>query len=372
MAPDGSPVQPPDEKEPMNPRIARRPRPLGALLLSLVGLVVAAPVSAASDVSFHVVLDTCRVEGTGAAGSQLRVVHRSPGIAAEGITTTVRPDGTWAVCFDDLIEVADRVIIRDHGNAIGAVTVPDLRLQSNRYKDTVTGRAPAGSAVTLDIAECPFGTDGCQAVGQLTPVPGSDGSFILPLVAVLDLRGGHRLDLTWKGPDHSSVTRRSWVGRVVARLGDARVTGSAGAPGPMWINLFDDDGPVASTHGVAAPDGTFSIVMRDQDDHLVPVADNAPVEVEGAARVHMRARMSIQVLAGLVDGIVGRCMPEADVRLRLRSPSGGSPAVRRTTADIDGHYAFGNLGLDQHHQWTAEVTCRGIQGDLSIGTKRLP
>ena len=220
--------------------------------------------------------------------------------------------GSFKGCFDAGVDV---------GNILGAHTqslsrrwqVPDITVHVDRANDTVTGRAPAGAALHVELRRggngfLPKGSGSADGLADL------HGRYTMDLAPALDIGAGMVGYLTARiGADEvDTVGNALWV---VTQQGQPNVYGFAG--GPLHFELRGSGGLVRATADAPGnnQDHLYMVLLLDRQGQLVYPRPGDHLLVSGTD--HANLLIPDGSLNGRVGThtVYGRCMPGVDFDL---------------------------------------------------------
>ena len=200
----------------------------GLLLTVWAPGVAAAPRPLTVSVSIG---DTC-VYGQARKNSFVKVIVRDPAgnVLLRGVGDTAAY-GQWSVCgYGYPIQAGDKIkaLVIETGQS-RTFTVPRLTIDTDRVAETVSGKAPAGSMVSIEVA-----TPGASSVGLPeydmieSVVAGGGGAYSFDFSTDgIDLIGGATASATWTtAGGNVQVLRQTSVPGLSVAIGSAQFGGA--------------------------------------------------------------------------------------------------------------------------------------------------
>jgi hypothetical protein len=325
-----------------------------------VGAVMAAaiwtPASAQAGVSFDLTIGSNCLRGTASApaGSQIHLALDSADGLRHGLQhAKVALDGTWRACLNLSINAGDNLTARTESGAHRIWRVPLVSATVDRSTNVVSGRAPAGAPVHLEIEPVgnAFATQG-HAVADV--VTGTYRHFRHDFTGELDIGGGMYVTAA-ASLGRDTVRADAFTLWVWMQRAQPVVHGYAG--GPIELVLQDPGGVIRATAHVDLA-GPFYVILADLDGN--PVYPR-PGDVINVPQVRDGA---LVVPHGEENGdpstntIFGRCMPKVVWELGVHTGVGGmTDGTGHFSADFTGH------GLVRDNQFL-DIFCHYATGDL--------
>ena len=235
----------------------------------VIGLAVAAPVSAASPtIRFGVDIGSvgsCLILWS-TPGETAKLVWRDANGALKAQATNESTDGLWFYCPNNLaVAVGDRLKLTDE-TSTRTFIVPDLSVRLDRVNDTFKGTGPAGRTVRVNY---PQGLFADVAVTHSARV-GQDGKWSFHPTN-FDIMGGLWATVTWRSPNDDRVTASGVAPNITVTLDKPRFFGYARPNSDVEVTL-DDGGPIALGSAASDLDGRYEGRFREGDGDLRPVA----------------------------------------------------------------------------------------------------
>jgi hypothetical protein len=260
---------------------------IGSALLLTVGApaVMAAPRPLTVNVA---VGDSC-VSGTARKNSFVKVVVRdAAGSKILREVSDTGPSGDWQVCgygYPILTGARVRATVFETGQS-RQFTVPKLTIATDRVSEVVSGKAPAGSTVSLEVS-----TAGASMVG----LPEYD--FVQDVVASgsgtyshdfsgdgIDLIGGTLATATWRSAGGAiNVWRQTYVPGLAVVIGEAQFSGVFKPNAHLGIVVSHNSSEVATGDAVADPfyGGQISGQFVDADTEPYAIQPGDEIDAPG-------------------------------------------------------------------------------------------
>lgn len=320
----------------------RRTRPAlhDRLLLLAILLALLLPVapggsrdaSHAQDLSDIVVrLDTATVSGRTAPAARITLRVLRAGEELGSWSAAAREDGAFAIAarrFEGAMPVAfqlragDVLLLDVNGGDPSHIEVPELSVHVDAETGTVFGAGPAGHDVEIE-----WFADGARAMG--TTRVGPDGAYRLGVEAVAANRRplwgrvyvlldeGQRVALPWSLPS------------VDLWLGGATLSGVAAPDETLDVVLRDGAGRhLAAGTGHASGDGRYHSPLVDGLGQPVRIASGDELLLRTRAQTTSRIVPQLDVTVDVaLDLVSGRTSPGVTLRLLLERRDGIAPVA---------------------------------------------
>ncbi len=329
------------------------------VLASLIALPVS-PVSAAPKITFHVTIGSSCLDGTAPAGKRVHIVLKTPGGQLRGTDDeTVRSDGTFNACpAGDLITGlfgglnGGDVITARVGTLVRTWTVPRVTAQIDRASDVVSGRAPAGTHVTVSIAEiapsAPLSASPTAGPNDLTVVANAKGEYRADFAGAVNIVGGDPVMVAAAfGADGVAIT--AITPYLLVTAGSNILYGSAGSDLPVDFALRTAGGTLrAQAHTQSLLLGIFIARLVDPSGSAVYPRRGDWLTASFASDAFLK--IPDWKLAGdkKTEMVTGRCMPRSAYAVQIygRGSDGyTTSAGKGGTTAADGSFRWNLLGL---------------------------
>lgn len=334
------------------------------------------PALAGPFVGFSVTIGQASFEGTANANTTFEVIVTGKDGAEKGReTVTADADGDWSFPggLDANVEIGDVFRAKSGQSTIERFTVPVLSVAGDRVADRVSGRAPAGSILSVGLVLCPVAgasSDLCSATS--------------PVEVTSNARGRWALDLSGSAPDGGDGIRAVWVsGRdrvtipaifpsLVVTPGAARLEGIF-RPEARTSATLERGGQVAARARIRGFGwyGVIYTLLRDAGGapEKVRVGDRVSAGIAGDARLRVRA-ISATVTESSAAA-TGTCLPNRAGVIQGRLTAIGSFFAVAFTADGAGDWsATLPSPADVGATWT--VLCATPAGDVLRASGEIP
>jgi hypothetical protein len=231
--------------------------------------------------------DSC-VTGLARKNSFVKVVVRDPsGFVKLRQAADTGSYGEWQACgFSYPIVTGDTIkaTVFETGQSRSFV-VPKLTIDTDRVSEVVSGKAPAGSHLTLEVS-----TSGASVVGlpdydeTRSLVGAGNGTYSYDFSTdYIDLIGGALATVTWQSAGGNvQVQRQTYVAGLSVTLGEAQFSGAFKPNAHLGIVVKHNGTQVATGDAVADPfyGGEISghFVDSDTEPYAIQAGDriNAP------------------------------------------------------------------------------------------------
>ena len=318
----------------------------GIALLVATLLVTAAPlsVSAARATTFDIELGFWCVQGRAKDAAWVVVTWKDgDGTLKAKSGTRASKKGYWGFCgdADERVERGDTIKAKVGGSS-RTVTVPILRLSVDRSTDTVTGKAPAGTTLTMD-AQQPLNYNFWKwnARRHVTSVTADGGgSFAVDysdpsvLGYVQDLRGRDYIEASFKTGAGDRFTRGQHVPFISVVRGKARFEGWYLPFKKLTVELWRASTMIDDWSG-RADDwdwGFFRGRFADKDGDTYRVRTNDRIVAADLGGDADWVVPAVEVSGdGKNDRVTGTCAQHARYGVLIRS---GSGALRKRLSGV--------------------------------------
>jgi hypothetical protein len=305
-------------------RWLRRAAASSVVLGSLLGLPSGA--SAVEPITVSVELGWSCLGGTGPASSAVRVALKTPdGDLRDEALTRTDADGNWAGCFrydeftglNTYVHAGDKLRVVIGGQA-RVIIVPDIEPTLGRLADTISGHAPAGSAVDVTILHVNGFSDGGEF--HFHRIADDVGRYSVDTTTNVDLRGRDFVAV-----HVSTSSDHFWTGRYVpyiqVGLANSLVRGVANDGTNVEIVLTDSAGNFKGKNSGLVVDGEFNRELFREDGSRAYPVDGDWVSGNWASDGRLRMPQSYLVGSPPDDVVTGRCMANARYRLDIEYQS---------------------------------------------------
>jgi hypothetical protein len=298
---------------------------IGVLLL--VGAAATNVSAAPPPLTVQVSVGDYCVYGTAKSNATVKVVIRDSDNNVKGRDVQVVSDyGEWSGCVDyygDVLQAGDKVkaTVFETGQE-RSFTIPRLVIQTNRVTDVVSGKGPAGSALTLfasDYGWSYYGMDDYDASQDVVVSGAGTYSYDFGNQGI-DLLGGASVAAVWSAQGGNvSVIRSMTVPYVSLYLGRSQFYGAARPSQYVALSLTIGSTEVAEGHAVASYGPGLSYQSTDFEGRFVD-SDGEPYRVHGGEQLSAPALGSdadwqVPAINGTVDlatdKVSGTCFPNS-------------------------------------------------------------
>ncbi len=252
---------------------------VGAVAIGLL-LTVWAPgaLAAPRPLSVNVIMGDSCVSGEARKNAFVKVVVRDPaGSIKLRQAVDTGPSGEWSACgYSDTIRAGDKinVLVFETGQS-RKFTVPKLTIDANRVSEVVSGKAPAGSVISIAVS-----TAGASSVGlpeyDITEsvVAGAGGTYSFDFSTDgIDLIGGAMAQATWKSAGGAiQVHRQTSVPGLMVSIGDAQFSGSFKPNAHLGITVTHGSTQMATGDAIGDYSGQVSGQFVDSDAEPYAIA----------------------------------------------------------------------------------------------------
>jgi len=309
---------------------------VAAILASVFAIgAAAAPVAAATPITFHVDLGTPCVDGTAPANAKLTITLKTDtGVLRFREHVMADSAGRYFVCSfatSTLIGInGGDLLTATAGNATHSWRIPRITIAVDRVTDRVTGIAPARTALRVAIQKQNLQGLGRTVAGP-TVVAGVDGRYRANLATLVDLTGGDSVSLSAVF-GHDSLDALAYVPFVMITRGSDMVVGASNPVTLMAILLGSPTDPRAVGLATNLQLNVFEASLRNRDgapayprrgEHLFIDF------IDGAGDNRVDLTIPAMGLRGdpATDVVSGRCMHNAPYTLRvIRDPDFSLPS----------------------------------------------
>jgi hypothetical protein len=321
--------------------------------------------------------DSC-VSGEARKNAFVKVVVRDPaGNMKMREAVDTGPYGEWGVCgYSGTITAGDKinVLVVETGQT-RKLTVPKMTIDANRVSEVVSGKAPAGSMITIAVSSAGASTVGLPEYDVTQSVVTSAGgaySFDFTTDGI-DLIGGATAEATWRSAGGAvQVHRRTFVPGLIVAIGEAQFAGTFKPNAHLGIIVTQGSTQVATGDAVADPFyggqvfGQF--VDADAEPYAIAAGDwiNAPgLGSDGTFQVPL-----INGTANLSsERVTGTCFANGLYVVAVLGPDyldygftfGTAAANGKFTADLSDQ-------LNIRKNFEVQIGCYTANADLVVGT----
>lgn len=284
-----------------------------------------------------VLLTLRRPDGGSVPGGPGRVVGTAVAdVAAGGV---FGGGGTFSARLEDLEARHARILPGDslefqHGPEAFDLEIPVLTAEVDTTSDAISGRAPAGTEVTVTARRL-------LAMQTRTVRSDTGGNYAVDFAGALDIVGGSAVTVRIELPGGHSLTLRTAAANLRVFPEEARLTGVAPSLAQLEATVFGADGVRrGAADGAADLFGNFDLSLRGADGAYYPVAGDV-------VRLRFGSTVREMIVPGLAfewdterELVFGETTAEGVIEVLARPPAdqGNSSAVR--TADVPGSGAW--------------------------------
>jgi hypothetical protein len=355
-------------------------RPLFVALLMgtiLLGTAATAASAAPRPITFDVFIGDFCFGGRAKNNSFLKVIiHDKDGVQKGREAVEADPAGFWQTCTflsagpmapGDKIDVE----VFDTGQK-RTFTVPLLTGRVDRGTNVVSGKAPAGSSVTIEAFDFRWDLWG-ESYDEVVDVVATGGNFTYDFDnSGIDIKGGANVVVFWSNAGDTVHVGRFQIAPFLSlQLGLAQLAGAARPNGLLSITLKNSSGNVlARGNGVGAyGDTTFYGEFADADGEAYKLRGgeklNAPAL--GAASSWTVPNIAAQTDVA-ADKIKGKCFPNQRFLVLSNNPNGFEFGLTFGTAAGNGAWEVDLTDqVNIKRGYRVAVLCYSAGGDEVVG-----
>lgn len=347
------------------PVIRRAAQALIAVALLAAAAMSPSAAAAASGPSFDVWTYSNCVTVTGTPTALANVAQlTSGGTVLESKEASLDGAGHDQVCFDTRFTAGMKVRGTDQG-VTRTFTIPTLIVKADRTTDVVSGRSPAGKAVTVDVYHA-LGFSGWtqKTYGRTAS---STGTWSIDTTAAFNLLGGDSMAINYaSGPDTAHAS--AYVPRLFVAIGSSKVRANMRVGTNGTVSLRTGGGTLRATAylagGIWAIEGEISNTFRSNGSRVqVRVGDkvSAPFQPSMAFTV---PNLTVS-LNPSTDVISGSCQANRKMQAAITKVSPATSHVKRFTCGSGGTYSVDVTSIvDLAAGDSVRVSLRLSQGDI--------
>lgn len=275
----------------------RGTRPVRATVRRLVVTLVmagalaagAAPVSATEPFTLHASLFDGCVTLVGAQNSLASVAQiAESGETLQVMTVGSGPNGIANGCFTEPVAAGMRIWVNQ--NAVTrTITIPSLTMKIDRVGDVVSGHAPAGTKVSIQVTH--WITLGSGASYAKTPIANSKGAWTADFTSKINFIGGDLVTSSMINAKGDTFALTAYAPRLVVQAGTSKLSGTLLPGGHTTAVLKSSTGVTRATAYLSSVDaetdatglfmkaGGAAATVRTGDVVTAPFATDARVKV---------------------------------------------------------------------------------------------
>ena len=242
------------------------------------------------------------------------------------------------------------------------LTVPNLTATVNRDTDTVSGKAPKGSRLVIEVFDSRWDAWNEPYYVEQAVKTDDTGSYTHDFSA-----GGASASVTWSNATGTASVQRAsvWAPFIAVGVGWADFYGIARRNVHIEATLTDGAANVfAVGHAVGDRSGNYSGVFADanEEDYQLRAGDWLTVPAIGPD-VNWRVPAGIQKVNATTDVVSGECFPGGRYGLYATDPVTGE-AYQFGSADASGQFTADLTPLINvtRNSWV-QATCWTSEGD---------
>ncbi len=363
------------------PRAARWLRVLAAVAAtSGMLLTVGAPsvLAAPRPLTISLTLGDSCVTGEARKNSFVKVVVRDPSgnLKLRDVSDT-GAYGEWQVCgYSSAISSGDRVkaTVFETGQ-MRQFTVPKLTVDSDRVSETVSGKAPAGSSITIELSSYGAGSVGLPEyeVSQ-SVVAAGNGTYSHDFSTDgIDLFAGVTTNVSWHSAGGAvQVNRAATVAGLQVGIGQAQFLGYFKPNAHLGIVVRHNGSKVATGDAIADPfyGGQISGQFVDADAEPYAIRPGDVIKAPGLGADGTFTVPAINGAANLsTEQVSGTCFANGIYAVVVVGPDYYDFGFAFGTAAANGKFTA-DLGdqLNIRKNFTVEIGCYTANADLVLET----
>jgi hypothetical protein len=364
-------------------RVGRRSRlGLGLVIGTLLAALLATGASAATPkVTFFFNFGDGCIYGTAKPNASIKVVvHSAAGKTIGKGTTQIDSDGYWQFCdFYAVVRPGmsvDTTVFNTKGTlSTASATVPDLAIKVDRDADTVSGRAPANSTISISLSDYLFDHWGqSYDVYEVVPV-GSSGSWSHDFGADgINIRGGAMATVEWLDSAATiDAVRLAFAPQVGLTRNTPEFGGFTRMNGGVSISLTDGVNELASGH--AAGDwqvGSYWGLLSDPNDELYDLQGGEWLTATGiGSGVSWQVPTGIASVNKATDVVAGKCFSHGRYVVEAWN-NGYLYGIKYGTAAANGSFSKDmSSKINLKRGITVNLTCFTGAGDYFVDQRKL-
>jgi hypothetical protein len=343
-------------------RLSRTILVLGSVVLA-VGTLAFPATAGSPRFTFHLDLGDPCLSGTGRTDARHRVSLFTPGGLLRDRVVVRSRGATYRACFILDMNANDRLRVRSGGQG-RTFRIPDIQPFVDRVTDKVSGRAPAGTKVSLSLEDV--------VPVQRTAVARPDGRYQVDFTSARDISAGDAILAQWAhGGD--AVNALQVTPFIIFKVFDDALDGSANRGADVSIELLAADGRHrGDAHAEPGKYGQFESTFRNEDGApIYPSPGDRILAPEIASDLDLLVPSMPLHADAAADVVRAGCMPGA--RYFLLIESSGDVAELRGRADDDGHIERSvGRSIDIRPDTFVLLQCRYETGDAIQRWLRVP
>lgn len=320
--------------------------------------------------------DSC-VSGLARKNSFVKVVVKDPtGLVKLRYAADTGSYGDWQACsygYEIVPGDSVRATVFETGQT-RHFTVPKLTIDTDRVAEVVSGKAPAGSHVTIEVS-----TAGASVVGlpdydeTRDVVAAGNGTYAYDFSTdSIDLIGGAFATATWQtGGGNVHVVRQTYVAALGVSLGDSHFSGYFKPNAHLGITVSHGGPTVATGDAVADPfyGGQISGQFVDSDTEPYAIQAGDVVNAPGLGSDGTFTVPNINGQANLAtDHVTGRCFDNGIYVVLVTGPNfefGFAAGVAASDGKFNEDLSY---QLNIKKNFTVEIGCYTANADAVLQT----
>jgi hypothetical protein len=350
------------------PAPSRAWRRAGSASLAVLLLAALAPLSAAAagPPPFIGRIGDCQVNGNGPLSQSVAFTWRAAnGRLKSRQTVMTDPGGEWqSRCEpEERVESGDR-LSRTISGVTKKLTVPTLTVKVDRITDVVSGRAPAGSALHIEI----FGRLG-NAFHDLTV--GGSGTYSQDFTVDQPIFGSDDITVEWQNAAGSRIDVETQAPHVVVYRGESQFQVVTSAGKAVTVQLLDG-ATVVGTGTATGPTFSGDFLDAHREPVVVKAGDTvkAPLVASDADFVVPAVTLAVNTAT---DVLSGTCLPDGQYLMHVNRRNNDVSDEFGGIADGAGHVSVGFTGfIDIKSGDKARLECHTPAGDIVVRRLTVP
>jgi hypothetical protein len=341
-----------------------------AIVMFVLGLAPASA-RAGGPTTIYVYIGGCGVNGAGIPSTSYTITLRNAENELKGRATVMsNGSGFWYTpCFNESVEVHDTIKVT--GPDVRTMTVPRLTAVADRVADTISGKGPANSSLSVTAIHTLLLGNQWGTSKTKTAATGASGDYSISF-ATFDPRGADYYYVLWTSAHNDNVFYTGSFPYLQVWRNQTRTTGAAPSGALVSATLRDSGNVQRGTARdvVQVPTGYFYTSFRNAS--LDPVYVHASDKVSSSIASDAHFTVPAVTLSGnpATNVISGTCLANRPFLVSAYDPTYSRPdysTIAYGTTNGAGGYSVDVTANEPSFNLTAgdkiEVDCAFASGD---------